>query len=87
MIVTRGMRLAAFLAEVGRYRHGYLGLLGRHRRFAAIGCFSPRGHRTLLAILPQTLPVRLRYRTRWWVSLDRSGLISLHAVIFGGFFP
>jgi ferric-dicitrate binding protein FerR (iron transport regulator) len=26
----------------------------------------------LLAILPQTLPVQLRYRTRWWVTLERA---------------
>jgi ferric-dicitrate binding protein FerR (iron transport regulator) len=25
----------------------------------------------LLAVVTQTLPVQLRYRTRWWVSLQR----------------
>ena len=25
----------------------------------------------LLTLLPQTLPVQLRYRTRWWVTVQR----------------
>lgn len=35
------------------------------------GVFRLENTDTLLAILPQTLPVQLRYRTRWWVTLER----------------
>jgi transmembrane sensor len=72
LIVTRGMRLDAFLAEVGRYRHGYLGCSADIADLRLSGVFRLEDTDKLLAILPQTLPVQLRYRTRWWVSLDRS---------------
>lgn len=72
LIVTRGMRLADFLSEVGRYRHGYLGCSADIADLRLSGVFRLEDTDTLLAILPQTLPVQLRYRTRWWVSLERS---------------
>lgn len=72
LIVTRDMRLADFLAEVGRYRHGYLGCSADIADLRLSGVFRLEDTDKLLAILPQTLPVRLRYRSRWWVSLERS---------------
>jgi ferric-dicitrate binding protein FerR (iron transport regulator) len=72
LIVTRGMRLADFLSEVGRYRHGYLGCSADIADLRLSGVFRLEDTDTLLAILPQTLPVQVRYRTRWWVSLERS---------------
>ena len=72
LIVTRGMRLADFLSEVGRYRHGYLGCSADVAGLRLSGVFRLEDTDKLLAILPQTLPVRVRYRTRWWVSLERS---------------
>lgn len=72
LIVTRGMRLADFLSEVGRYRHGYLGCSAEIADLRLSGVFRLEDTDKLLAILPQTLPVQVRYRTRWWVSLERS---------------
>lgn len=72
LIVTRDMRLSDFLAEVGRYRHGYLGCSADIADLRLSGVFRLEDTDKLLAILPQTLPVQLRYRTRWWVSLERS---------------
>jgi ferric-dicitrate binding protein FerR (iron transport regulator) len=71
LIVTRAMRLADFLAEVGRYRHGYLGCSADVADLRLSGVFRLEDTDKLLAILPQTLPVQVRYRTRWWVSLER----------------
>lgn len=71
LIVTRGMRLADFLSEVGRYRHGYLGCSADVADLRLSGVFRLEDTDKLLAILPQTLPVHVRYRTRWWVSLER----------------
>jgi transmembrane sensor len=71
LIVTRNMRLADFLAEVGRYRNGYLGCAEDVADLRLSGAFRLHDTQKLLATLPQTLPVRLRYRTRWWVSLER----------------
>ncbi|CAI8944395.1 transmembrane sensor [Pseudomonas chlororaphis] len=71
LIVTRNMRLADFIHEVGRYRHGYLGCADEIGDLRLSGVFRLEDTDKLLAILPQTLPVRLRYRTRWWVTLER----------------
>ena len=72
LIVTRDMRLADFVAEVGRYRHGYLGCSADIAELRLSGVFRLEDTDKLLAILPQTLPVQLRYRSRWWVNLERS---------------
>ncbi|PMU07348.1 MULTISPECIES: FecR domain-containing protein [unclassified Pseudomonas] len=71
LIVTRNMRLGDFLDEVGRYRHGYLTYSADIADLRLSGVFRLEHTDRLLAILPQTLPVQLRYRTRWWVTLER----------------
>lgn len=71
LIVTRNMRLGDFLKEVGRYRHGYLTCAADIADLRLSGVFRLEDTDKLLAILPQTLPVQLRYRTRWWVTLER----------------
>jgi transmembrane sensor len=71
LIVTRNMRLGDFLAEVGRYRQGFLSCASDVSELRLSGVFRLEDTDKLLAILPQTLPVQLRYRTRWWVTLER----------------
>lgn len=71
LIVTRNMRLGDFLDEVGRYRHGYLTCSADIADLRLSGVFRLENTDRLLAILAQTLPVQLRYRTRWWVTLER----------------
>ena len=71
LIVTRDMRLADFLAEVARYRHGYLGCSDEIADLRLSGVFRLEDTDKLLQLLPQTLPVILRQRTRWWVRLER----------------
>lgn len=72
LIVTRNMRLGDFLAEVSRYRHGYLGCTQDIADLRLSGVFRLEDTDKLLAMLPQTLPVQLKYRTRWWVTLQRN---------------
>ncbi|TBN31540.1 FecR domain-containing protein [Pseudomonas sp. BGI-2] len=71
LIVTRNMRLGDFLNEVARYRHGYLTCSADIADLRLSGVFRLENSDKLLVILPQTLPVQLRYRTRWWVTLER----------------
>lgn len=70
LIVTRNMRLGDFLNEVGRYRHGFVTCAPQVADLRLSGVFRLADTDKLLAILPQTLPVQLRYRTRWWVTLE-----------------
>lgn len=71
LLVTRDMRLRDFLTEVGAYRHGYLGCADDIADLRLSGVFRLEDTDKLLAVVTQTLPVQLRYRTRWWVSLQR----------------
>ncbi|ANY90021.1 MULTISPECIES: FecR domain-containing protein [Pseudomonas] len=71
LIVTRDMRLDNFLTEVARYRHGYLGCSDDVADLRLSGVFRLEDTDKLLQLLPQTLPVLIRQRTRWWVRLER----------------
>ncbi|EKT4479816.1 MULTISPECIES: FecR family protein [Pseudomonas] len=70
LIVTQDMRLSNFLAQVSRYRHGYLGCSNEIADLRLSGVFRLEDPEQLLRLLPQTLPVRLRRRTRWWVHVE-----------------
>ncbi|WP_025113516.1 FecR domain-containing protein [Pseudomonas sp. H1h] len=70
LIVTRNMRLGDFLNEVARYRPGFVTCASAVADLRLSGVFRLEDTDKLLAILPQTLPVQLRYRTRWWVTLE-----------------
>ena len=70
LIVTRNMRLFDFLAQVSRYRHGYLGCSDGIADLRLSGVFRLEDPEQLLQLLPRTLPVRLRQRTRWWVRVE-----------------
>lgn len=71
LIVTRNRRLGDFLQEVGRYRNGYLTCAPDIADLRLSGVFRLEYTDTLLATLARTLSVQLRYRTRWWVTLER----------------
>lgn len=71
LIVTRNMRLEDFLNEVGRYRSGYLKCTAAIADLRLSGVFRLEDTDKLLAVLPRTLPVQIRYRTRWWVTVER----------------
>lgn len=65
LIVTRSMRLADFLEEVGRYRHGYLGRSTEIAILRLPGVFRLEDTDKLLAILPQMQPVQVRCLHRY----------------------
>lgn len=69
LIVTRDMRLADFLAEIGRYRHGHLHCDASVADLRLSGVFRLDDTDKLLALLPQTLPVQVEKRTDWWVTV------------------
>jgi transmembrane sensor len=71
LIVTRNMRLGDFIDEVARYRHGYLSCSDDIANLRLSGVFRLEDTDKLLHLLPQTLPVHVSYRTRWWVRLER----------------
>ncbi|SDV46890.1 FecR domain-containing protein [Chitinasiproducens palmae] len=69
-IVADDMRLADFLTELSRYRSGVLRCdpSVADLRFSAV--LPLRDTDRALAMLPNTLPVRVRARTRYWVVVE-----------------
>lgn len=70
LIVTQGTPLREFLAQVSRYRHGLLGCSDAVAELRLSGVFRLQQPEQLIELLPQLLPVRIRSRTRWWISLE-----------------
>lgn len=68
-LVAERMPLGALLAELGRYRHGVLRCDAAIAGLRVTGVFSLRDTDRSLANLAASLPVQLRYRTRYWVSV------------------
>ncbi|OEZ72688.1 fec operon regulator FecR [Janthinobacterium sp. HH103] len=68
-LVAERMRLDDLLAELGRYRHGVLRCDESIAALRVTGVYTLRDTDRSLANLALSLPVQLRYRTRYWVSV------------------
>lgn len=71
-LVAERLRLADLLAELGRYRHGVLHCDEAVAGLRVTGVFSLHDTDRALRSLAASLPVRLVYRTRYWVTLQPS---------------
>ncbi|CAB3904525.1 FecR domain-containing protein [Achromobacter denitrificans] len=69
VLYASGMRLDAFAAELDRYRPGILRCDPEVARLRISGAFQLRDTDAVLAALPATLPVQVRYRTPYWVTI------------------
>jgi transmembrane sensor len=69
-IVADNMRLADFLAELARYRPGIVRCEGNVANLRVSGVFPLNDPDRILAILPKVLPVQVRLRTRYWVTVE-----------------
>ncbi|EOG3620322.1 FecR domain-containing protein [Pseudomonas putida] len=69
-LVVRQWPLARLCAELGRYRNGVLRCDPAVADLLISGVFPLDEPDRALAALGRTLPVRTRYLTRWWVTLE-----------------
>lgn len=69
MLVASQMRLADFLAELGRYRPGQLGCSERVADLRISGSYPLDDSERILQMLEVALPVRVRRFTRYWVTV------------------
>jgi len=69
-LVVRQWRLAQLCAELGRYRSGVLRCDPAVADLLISGVFPLDEPDRALAALGRSLPVRARYLTRWWVTLE-----------------
>ncbi len=69
VLYASDLRLDAFAAELGRYRQGILRCDPEIAHLRISGAFQLHDTDAVLAALPATLPVQVRYRTPYWVTI------------------
>jgi transmembrane sensor len=69
LLVARDMRLEEVVAEIGRYRSGVLRCDPAAAELRVSGVFSLKDTDRALSNLTLGLPVEIRYRTRYWVTV------------------
>ncbi|WP_313621156.1 FecR domain-containing protein [Achromobacter sp.] len=69
VLYANELRLDAFAAELGRYRQGILRCDPEIAHLRISGAFQLHDTDAVLAALPATLPVQVRYRTPYWVTI------------------
>lgn len=69
VISAHDMRLGDFIAELARHRSGVLRCSDASADLRLSGTYQLADTDQVLALIAQTLPVRIDYRTRYWVTL------------------
>lgn len=69
MLVADGLRLADFIAELSRYRPGYVGCAPEVAELRIVGAFPLADTDRVLDALQATLPVTIHRPMSWWVSV------------------
>lgn len=67
---VKNLRLDDFLAELGRYRPGVLRCAPAVAGLRISGAFQLSDTDAVLSNLPRVLPIQVRFRTRYWVTVD-----------------
>lgn len=70
MLSVNDWRLGDFIAELGRYRPGVLRCAPSVQGMRISGSFAIDDTDIALANLPKSLPVRVRYLSRYWVNVE-----------------
>jgi transmembrane sensor len=70
MLVADGMRLGDFIAELARYRPGYLGCAPEVADLRLVGAYPLADTGRILSALQATLPVRVRQPLPWWTVVE-----------------
>ena len=70
LLLADGMALRDFLHELSRYRHGLLGCDDAVAGLRISGVFPLSDTDAVLLSLPDSLPVDVRLRTRYWVQVE-----------------
>ncbi|MRW92028.1 DUF4880 domain-containing protein [Duganella sp. FT80W] len=69
ILIARQMRLQDVLAELARYRHGYLGCDPALDNVLLLGSYPLDDTEMALQMLEASLPVRVHHRLPWWVTV------------------
>ena len=70
MLVADNMRLEDLIAELSRYRRGYLGCAPEVADLRVVGAYSLNDPDHILTALEATLPIRIRRTMPWWLVAE-----------------
>jgi transmembrane sensor len=70
VLLADNLRLDDFIAELARYRQGYLGCDPRVAGLRVVGAYPLADTERVLEVLASTLSLRINRRIPWWVSLE-----------------
>lgn len=70
VLAVDAMRLEDFLAELSRYRRGYLGVHPEVADLKVMGAYPVFDTDAALSLLAEALPVRIERRLSWWVTVE-----------------
>lgn len=76
LLMPDGMRLDEFIAELGRYRHGYLGCAPEVASLRLVGVYPLDDTDRILNALEATLPVKVRRILPWWVTVEPAASVQ-----------
>ncbi len=70
MLTVDNIRLADFLGQLSRYRHGYLAAHPDVADLRVVGAYPVPDTDAALALLSEALPVRVHRSLPWWVTVE-----------------
>jgi len=70
VISVQRMPLGEFIDDLSRYRAGFLRCSDEVARLAVSGTFQLADTEAILSLIARTLPIRVDYRTRYWVTVS-----------------
>lgn len=70
VLSVQRMPLGEFIEDLSRYRSGFLRCSNDVAKLAVSGTFQLADTEAILALIAKTLPIRVDYRTRYWVTVN-----------------
>ncbi len=70
VLLADNMRLGDFISELAEYTPGYLGCDPRIADLRLVGAYPLADRAKIFAALQTSLPVRIRQRTPWWITVE-----------------
>jgi len=70
LLMADDMPLGELITELARYRRGYLGCAPQVARLRVVGGYPLHDTDLALGMLEAALPVRIRQRMPWWVTVE-----------------
>jgi transmembrane sensor len=69
VLLAHNMTLSAFVAEMGRYHHGHIGVSEEVAQLRVFGSFPAHDRALTLSMLESVLPVKVTETLPWWINI------------------